>query len=302
MSFRNLSTVIAATIFALLVGAAVSWTVGGQLVKPAPSKPTLPKDLPIGSFDIQSKSGSTIAGWHISAKNPKGLVLLFHGIRSSRSSMIERARMFYQHQYSVMMIDFQAHGESSGSAITVGHLERYDVIATVKHARTIEPRIPIVVLGVSMGGASALFASPLNIDAMILESVYRDIEVAVRNRVKKRLGLLYWLPSEILLSQLGPRLDIELSQLRPIDHIASIRCPLFLMGGTVDKHTTAAETREMFEAAAPPKDLWLVEGAAHVDLHQFAKQQYRDRVLSFIEKSIGNQKAMPANNALETDA
>lgn len=36
--------------------------------------------------------------------------------------------------------------------------------------------------------------------------------------------------------------------------------------------------------AAQPKQIWEVSGAAHVDLHRYAKEQYEQRVGEFIER------------------
>jgi len=42
----------------------------------------------------------------------------------------------------------------------------------------------------------------------------------------------------------------------------------------------------LFNAAAEPKQLWLVDGAAHVDLHAVNKDEYEKRVLEFLAKSF----------------
>ncbi len=59
----------------------------------------------------------------------RGWVVLVHGIRANRDSMLSRARLLYQQSYSIVMIDLQAHGESSGEMICLGHRESHDVKA-----------------------------------------------------------------------------------------------------------------------------------------------------------------------------
>ncbi len=189
------------------------------------------------------------------------------------------------------MIDFQAHGESPGEAITIGYREKHDVVAAVGYARETFKGLPVVVVGVSMGGAAAVLASPLGVDALVLESVYPDIRTAVQNRVRKRLGAAYWLPSELLLLQLGPRLGIGLGHLRPIDRIAEAECPVLIISGAEDLHTTVADTKAIFQEASAPKELWLVDGAGHVDLHKAAGEQYERRVIEFLDKIINARGA-----------
>lgn len=274
----------------LVFGLASSWFVAGKLIKPQPQLIGLsPEDLPAKVISLNSGSESTIRGWSIRADNSNGVVVLLHGIRSSRLAMLERARLFYAENFSVVMIDFQAHGESTGNHITVGYLEQHDVKAAVEFAHTEYPDETIGVLGISLGGASAVLAAPMNIEALILESVYPDIEAAVHNRVAKRLGLFGKLPAELLLAQLEPRLGISSSELKPIDRLAHIGSPVFLISGAEDQHTTAEETQEMFKVALEPKQLWLVDGAVHEDLYSASPETYKTKVLGFLNQHLRGQ-------------
>jgi len=264
-----------------------SWLVAGQLIVPVQGKVDIPKtSLAVESVRIKSKSGSTLAAWHISAKTSKGVVALFHGIRSSRVTMFERAKMLYAHGYSVVMIDFQAHGESPGEHITIGYLEKHDVLATIDFAKKQHSNQAIGVIGVSLGGASTLLASPQNIDALVIESVYPDIQTAVHNRVKARLGFLSWAPAKILLAQLKPRLGFSISELSPINKLSALDCPIFVISGMADEHTTASDTKLIFERAKEPKQLWLVEGVAHQDIYDVRSVLYKEKVLAFLDRHM----------------
>ena len=281
---------ISAFVGALAIGFLVVWIVAGQLVAARPQTiESPPSDLPAVSIVLHSESGSTVAGWHIPADGSRGVIVLLHGLRGSRVSMLGRARMLYGEGYSIVMIDLQGHGESPGEQITIGHLEKHDARAAVEFARMKHPNELIGVIGVSLGGASALLASPLGIDALAIESVYPDIESAVNNRVAARLGPLSEIPAKILLMQLEPRLGIERTQLRPVAHISAVGCPVFVVSGNEDLHTTAAETRGIYETANEPKELWLVDGAAHVDLQSTAPTEYRNRVVPFFDQHLDRQ-------------
>ena len=68
--------------------------------------------------------------------------------------------------------------------------------------------------------------------------------------------------------------------------VGKITVPKFFIAGTADRETTLQETKDLFNAAAEPKQLWLVDGAAHVDLHAVNKDEYEKRVLEFLAKSF----------------
>jgi fermentation-respiration switch protein FrsA (DUF1100 family) len=70
--------------------------------------------------------------------------------------------------------------------------------------------------------------------------------------------------------------------LRPVDHIANVECPVFIMSGEKDRNTRPSDTRVLFERARAPKQLWFVPNAKHIDLHRAARDQYETRVLAFL--------------------
>jgi len=245
-----------------------------------------PTDLPAVPISLRSESGSCLAGWHIRSESQRGVIVLAHPYQGSRLDMINRARLLYSQGYSIVMVDMQAHGESPGTRVTIGYIERHDVTAAVEFAKENHPDEPIGVIGFSMGGAATLMATPLNVDAIVLESVYPSIESAVRNRVIAQLGAFAELPAKVLLMQFKPRLGISVADLRPIDRLPQIDCPVYIMSGTDDDLTTVAETKAMFDAANEPKELWMVDGAGHEDLYDFVPDDYQSRVLAFFERHL----------------
>jgi fermentation-respiration switch protein FrsA (DUF1100 family) len=151
------------------------------------------------------------------------------------------------------------------------------------------------VIGVSLGGAATLLATPpLQIDGVVLEAVYPSIDRAVHNRLAMRLGPLASLTAPLLLAQMRPRLGVGATELRPVDHIAQLRCPVLIVAGELDRHTTADDTRLLFAAASQPKDLWLIQGAAHVDYFEYVGDEYQRRVLAFFDRTLGSSDQSPA--------
>jgi uncharacterized protein len=124
---------------------------------------------------------------------------------------------------------------------------------------------------------------------LILEEVYSSIEHAVENRIAMRLGGFGQALAPLLLWQLEPRLDIATEALAPITAVADVKWPVMIIGGSDDRHTLLTETEELFAAAPEPKVLWVVEGAKHEDLYQFAPSEYEIKVLEFFGKSLAER-------------
>ena len=244
-----------------------------------------PVDLNAERVTFPSDSGANVHGWWCPIQNGRGAVLLLPGIRANRLSMVDRARFLCRTGYSVLLIDFQATGETEGDHITFGWKESRDVLAAVDFLRHIDPTDRIAIIGSSLGGVAALLAAPpLKVDALVLEEVYPTIEIATRNRMENYLGRIGRMMTPILMNQLHRRLGVSASQLRPVDHIASVECPLLIISGEKDRNTRPADTRMLFERARSPKQLWFVPNAGHVDLHRATAVDYESRVLAFLKQ------------------
>lgn len=270
-----------------LVGVAICWQVGTLLTAPnlhPVSDP--PSDLPFERVSIPSQSGSTLAGWHHRAAEKRGVVVVAHGIHNSRGGMLTRARLLREAGFSTLLFDLQAHGESPGEIITMGWLEQHDVRAAVEFTRAAHPDEPIAVIGVSLGGAAAILAGPLQIQALVVESVFPRMDRAILNRTPESFGIFRPLATQALLCQFPLRLGCSASDLNPIEHISRAGCPVLVASGGADSHTTEAETRELFAAALEPKRLWIAPDAAHVDLSEASPADYREEVCTFLMKAF----------------
>lgn len=260
------------------------WIVGGRLIEPANRTVGAPPgDFLCETISIESESGSKLAAWYAPHPVSTATVILLHPVRSDRRAMLDRARFLADQDYDVLLIDMQAHGESPGENITNGHREKLDVAAAVDFVKRRHPDHRIGIDGWSLGGAATLLAVPLGVDAIVIESVYPTISEAVYNRVAIRLGPLNHLVAPALLCQLKPRLGMSPSDLRPIDFVSKVGCPLLVLAGDADAHTPLEETQRMFAEAEEPKRLVVFENAVHEDLMAFDRELYETEVGEFFE-------------------
>jgi alpha-beta hydrolase superfamily lysophospholipase len=245
---------------------------------------TVSIDLPAGD----SFAGGQIKAWIVPAAASKGIVLLLHGIRADRRQLVDRSRFLRELGYSSLLIDLPAHGESSGDRITFGVRESKGVAAALSYLCARFPQSPLGVIGVSLGAASFVLANPsCHPRAVVLESMFPTIEEATNDRMRNYAGsFLGSLVTPVLLVQMPFMVGVSPSQLRPIDEIRKIGCPVLIASGSIDRNTTLAETQRIFQTANEPKELWIVDGAAHVDLHAFAKAAYEEKIGGFFAKYL----------------
>lgn len=287
-NLNKLRKLLIASLITCCVLLAGVWLTGSALSSPAPLRVgELPADLTGRSVQFASGSGATLRGWFVPGEKGAGAIVLMHGLRASRLNMLGRARFLAKAGYSILCFDFRAHGESTGDEITFGYLESEDARAAIEFLRAIAPGERIGIIGISMGGAAALLATPsVTADAIILEEVYATVSEALTNRLTEQLGGWASVLSNLLVIQYKPRIGVGAEVLRPIERVGKLRMPKLLIVGAADKYTTLEESMRLFDAAAEPKEFWAVVGAAHVDLHSFAAQEYEQRVKLFFQKNL----------------
>lgn len=78
-------------------------------------------------------------------------------------------------------------------------------------------------------------------------------------------------------------------ELEPIRNVAKLGAPVMFVGGSRDAHTTEEETRELFAAAADPKEIWIVDGAAHQDFSRFDRAGYESHIVAFLDRNLARQ-------------
>ncbi|MDE2420613.1 MAG: alpha/beta fold hydrolase [Gammaproteobacteria bacterium] len=277
-----------------MIGFVISvWAAGEFLSYPAHRTIGIaPINLPTEQVTIATSPNNKISGWLMQGHVHQGVVLLLHGVRGDRREMLPRARFLHQLGYTVFLIDLPAHGESDGDHISFGHTEAVGVNAALHFLRQRFPDEHIGAIGVSLGAASLVLAEPKPaLDAVVLESMFPAIENAVDNRMDFYLGSQAHLLSPLLLWQLPLRLHVSPSQLRPISAISEMHSPLLIISGAVDRYTPLNETQSIYAAAGQPKSLWIIDGAAHVDLHDYETKEYEKRIGEFFAKYLPQKES-----------
>ena len=278
----GLATMIAVV---LLVGSALSRPVRSAVGDP-------PHELRAETVWFESGSGATLAAWFGRPLGSAPVIVLSHGVRGNRQNLRYRAQFLRDAGFGVLVYDAQSHGESTGDGITFGFLESHDARAAVAFVRTRFPESRIGFIGPSLAGASALLGDePLPVDALVLEAVYPTLEAAVFNRIAMRTGDVFArILTPLLLLQVQPRLGFDPYSLDPIEKVGSATAPLLLLAGSEDLHTTVEESRALFAAAREPKELWIVQGAAHESFHAFVPAEYERRIAAFFERWLSSPR------------
>lgn len=152
---------ILALLIALYGGAmpALGLKTGSERVTVTPSAPDIYQEV---SFESE---GLSLEGWWFPVENPRATLLFVHGAGSSRYSPFFNTLGFYENLQangiSVFTFDQRNHGNSTftDGYLRMGATEYRDVQAASDWLRKNKHNdAPLIVCGLSMGGATAIYA------------------------------------------------------------------------------------------------------------------------------------------------
>ena len=159
-----LSEVLAATtVFSGIGYLVTAYTISRWLTRPSRGAPRpTPAEFGLSFEDVECRTadGERLAGWVVSPPQPRGTVLLFHGLRHNRGRMLPRIAWLAPAGYRCVAFDHRAHGASTGRCSSFGFHERQDVAAVVDYVEQRWPEEPRAALGNSMGAAALLRINP----------------------------------------------------------------------------------------------------------------------------------------------
>jgi uncharacterized protein len=258
-------------------------------------QPRFPEPLPAadwGNFEphrLKTSDGQEIGAWFVVGARDAPSILLIHGIGASRSACLNRAKMLATQGYAVLMISLRAHGDSTGDFNDMGYSARHDVVAAVEFLERRHPGNPIIVHGLSMGGAAAVFASgelAHRVQGYILESPYRNLKVAVQHRTENALPPLLDQIAYLGLLVVSPLVLPNLAKISPIEAISGIppEVPVLILAGNQDPVARPDEAEAILDRVRSHGRLVLFEHAGHMNFPETNPDLYRRSVFGFLHE------------------
>jgi len=257
-------------------------------VPDADDGPATPADigLEFEAVRFTTDDGVTLSGWLVpAARETTTAVIVLHGFSGHRLPELAAFVPWLHERHHVLQFDFRGHGESDPGAVTLGTLERRDVAAAVEFLRS-RGLGPMALFGVSMGAAIAIQAAPgLSVAAVVADAAFAELHHPIANRMRQVGYPLPELGSRAIVVAAALRLRSRL--LDPISAVARISPRgLLLIAPKDDELISWRQSVRLFEAAAEPKELYVVEGAGHGEAYATEPDEYRRRVLEFLDRYL----------------
>ena len=237
----------------------------------------------MSSFSLTTADGVRIVGRHFPGGDPADplelAIVMAHGFTGHHSKPMVRVIAEGLRPYAgVFAMTFRGHGKSGGQS-TFGLGEVEDLNAVIAHARQVGYR-QVVTAGWSMGASNVLLhgaAVPDGVgsaDAVISISgasrwfvrdttPMRRVQWLIGGRTGRAVARVV-LRTRIMASGWGK--DHQEAPPHPWEAIERISPrPVLVVHGDQDSYFTPEHPQALFDAAAEPKDLWMIEGFGHAE-------------------------------------
>lgn len=158
--------VVAVAIVGLLVLAAIPPMVTGPMIRGpiAFAHTYAPEDAGLSPEPVvlRTEDGLDLAAYMVHVPSPAALVVFASGTHGpSVTAFYGHAAMLAEAGYASLLVELRARGDSQGDRIGLAYGEVWDLQAAVHHlvADAAYAGVPIVVFGLSLGGAAAINAA-----------------------------------------------------------------------------------------------------------------------------------------------
>jgi alpha-beta hydrolase superfamily lysophospholipase len=250
--------------------------------------PATPADigLPYEEVRFTTDDGVTLSGWLIPAeRETRGAIVLLHGFSGHRLPQLLAFVPWLRTRYHILQIDFRGHGASGDAPITLGTSEQRDVAAAV-HLLQGRGLGPIALMGISMGASVAIMAAPdLPVAAVVADAPYAQLHNPIANRMREHGYPLAGIGARLVVAAASLRARVRLRD--PLARVPGIAPRgLLLIAPREDRLIDWTQSERLYEAAAEPKELMVVDGAAHSDAHAVEPMEYERRVLAFLGRYL----------------
>ena len=244
---------------------------------------------------LNTADGETLWCAEVAAEEPGTAVIFLAGItKPSVTQFYGHAAWLRQRGISSFLLEVRAHGASSGDQIGLGYTETADVEAAVESIRS-RPEyrdLPLLIWGVSMGGAIALnaFGQIGEIDGCIAMSPYASFENEIDSQMRRYFvpapirAVELWMLEHLLAALYGP----AAAEITPEQQIQKADGrPVLLIACEKDRVVPVENTR-ILQAAAPEAEVWIRDSGDHfvVKDNDFAAvtadMAYCQRVLAWL--------------------
>ncbi|MBQ7276362.1 MAG: alpha/beta fold hydrolase [Bacilli bacterium] len=217
----------------------------------------------------------------------KKCVIIIPGRMEAGTYSLYFAKPFKENGYNILAIDNRSHGESDGRYNCLGLKEYSDIIAWSKLLHDENNIETIIIHGICIGSATALYAltsddCPEYVRGMIADGMYANFGESLKNHLIERSKPVFPFTGEIMwmVSVVARRNAMKNG---PIDVIDKLKKPILFLYSKEDIYSTADQANALYEKCNSDKKIvWFDKGVhSHIRINNTIK--YDNTIKEFLD-------------------
>jgi uncharacterized protein len=242
--------------------------------------------FPYSTILLKTKNDLPIEAWYSKADSgSKGTVILIHGLTGNKGMVVNEGNAFRSMGYHVLLVDLRSHGNSGGTATTMGYKESEEVMLAYEHIKQTGEK-NIFIWGMSMGAVAVMKAvadHQLQTAGIIVEMPFLSLQSHTAGRARS-LGFpgqpfafltSFWTGIEHGFNGIG---------FRTTKYAKKINCPVLMQYGKNDELVLQYETNAIYRnVASPNKKLVIYDYAGHESFLQNDPVTWKREVAAFLK-------------------
>ncbi|MGL5258798.1 MAG: alpha/beta hydrolase [Lachnospiraceae bacterium] len=244
---------------------------------------------------IRSHDGWKLHGTFFPQPGSNKLIIAFHGYTSKgMSDYIGLSNYYLRRGYQMLLVDARAHGESEGTYIGFGCLDRQDAKSWIEYAqKRLGENCKMWLHGDSMGGATVLMAAgldlPESVKGIIADCPFTSAWDVFAHVLKSQYHLpafpILHLADKMVQSKAG----YSLKQCSAIEEVKKAKVPILIIHGKADTFVPYTMGKKIHDACGGKKELLIVEGAGHCEAYYKDRKAYEEKLTSFFDEQEEKQ-------------
>ena len=240
---------------------------------------------------IKAHDGVKLFALYYHIKDGAPVQIMMHGYKgNSKRDMCGGHTLARKLGHNILLIDQRGCGKSGGKTVTFGVKERLDALSWVHYINDRFGSVPIFLVGVSMGGATALMASDLDLPSNVVGAI-ADCPFSSPKAIIKKVCRDRGMPEAIYpFVTVGAYIYGHFSPNKEgaIKSVKNTKIPILILHGANDGFVPYKMSEEIYNACTGEKYFYDFDGADHGMSYMSNPKKYEDATYEFVAKCLKN--------------
>lgn len=240
---------------------------------------------------ITGHDGHKLFARYYHTQDDAPLQIQFHGYKSSAYVDFCGGRyLACKVGHNALVVDQRSHGKSDGTTITFGIRERKDCLSWINYAcERFGKDIPIILSGLSMGAATVLMASDLELPDNV-KGIIADCPYSSPKEIICKVGKDMHFPPKLMYPfvKLGAFLfgHFNLEESSAVAAVSNAKIPILLIHGEDDRFVPCEMSRAIHNARPTHSTLVTIPNAGHGLCYMVDPKRYEEAIMEFVRSIL----------------